>query len=286
MSLTPEQKALLRRAGAYFPLLFVLLYLLAFYIYPISRMLLLSIFDPGFTLEHFVHIFQTPLYFERLAFTFRLSLVVTITCIALGFPVAFLMSTASSLVRNLVVIMVISPLWISILVRTFAWMALLGREGLVNRFLLGMGLISSPLKLMHNFFGVYVGMVHVLLPYAILPMFSVMAGIDRDLLKAAANLGANPFRSFMRIFFPLSLPGVAGSGLLTFMMSLGFYVTPLLLGGPSEIMIANVIDVQITTGLNWGFGSALSVILLGSSLMIIAIYNRFLGLDQLLGGMA
>jgi ABC-type spermidine/putrescine transport system permease subunit I len=129
-------------------------------------------------------------------------------------------------------------------------------------------------------------MVHVLLPYAILPIYSVMSGIDRDLSKAAENLGANPLRAFLRVFFPLSLPGIAGSLMLIFMMSLGFYVTPLLLGSPSEIMIANLIDVQVTVALNWGFGAALSVALLVSALIIITIYNRFLGIDKILGGLA
>jgi ABC-type spermidine/putrescine transport system permease subunit I len=237
-------------------------------------------------LEHYIHLFTVPLYLERLAVTLRISLIVAVACVVLGYPVAYLLTTAPSTIRNVILIMVVTPLWVSILVRTYTWIVLLGRAGLINQALMSLELISSPVQFIYNFLGVFIGMVHVLLPYAILPIYSVMSGIDRDLLKAAENLGANPFRAFMKVFFPLSLPGVAGSLMLIFMMSLGFYVTPLLLGSPAEIMVANLIDVQVTVALQWGFGAAISVALLVSALIIITIYNRYLGLDQMLGGLA
>ena len=148
----------------------------------------------------------------------------------------------------------------------------------------GLGLISEPLKLMYNTLGVVIGMVHVQLPLAILPLYSVMNGIDRGLLRAAQSLGANAFETFRRVFFPLSMPGVTGAFLLLFVGSMGFYITPALLGGPSNVLISNLIDSQISGLIHWEFGSAISVILLVISLIFFFAYNRLLGLDHLVGG--
>ena len=273
----------LRRVGALLPLITVLIYLIVFYIYPISKMFLLSIFDPHFTLEHYIHLFTVPLYIDRLIVTLKISLIVAVSCLILGYPIAYLLINTSATIRNLVLMMVVASMWISILVRTYAWIAILGRNGLVNQALMSMGLTTSPMQFIYNFSGVLIGMIHVLLPFAILPIYSVMSGIDKDQVKAAENLGANPFKAFIRVVFPLSLPGVAGSLMLIFMMSLGFYVTPLLLGSASEIMIANLIDVQVTVALQWGFGSAIAVALLISALIIIAFYNRYLGMSRMFG---
>ena len=283
---TKQIPAYLRIVGTSLPLIAVLAYLLALYIYPISKMFLLSIFDPHFTLKHYIHLFTVPLYLDRLIVTLKISVIVAVSCVILGYPVAYLLTTSSPTIRNLILMMVVTSLWISILVRTYAWIVILGRVGLVNQALMSLGLVTSPVQFIYNFSGVIIGMVHVLLPFAILPIYSVMSGIDRDQLKAAENLGANPFRAFMRVVFPLSLPGVAGSLILIFMMSLGFYVTPLLLGSPKEIMIANLIDVQVTAALQWGFGSAIAVVLLVSALIIITIYNRYLGLGKMFGVVA
>ena len=273
----------LRRVGALLPLITVLIYLIVFYLYPISKMFLLSIFDPHFTLEHYIHLFTVPLYIDRLIVTLKISLIVAVSCLILGYPVAYLLINTSATIRNLVLMMVVASMWISILVRTYAWIAILGRNGLVNQGLMSMGLTTSPVQFIYNFSGVLIGMIHVLLPFAILPIYSVMSGIDKDQVKAAENLGANPFKAFIRVVFPLSLPGVAGSLMLIFMMSLGFYVTPLLLGSASEIMIANLIDVQVTVALQWGFGSAIAVALLISALIVIAFYNRYLGMSRMFG---
>ncbi len=269
------------------PLVPAVLYLLIFYLYPLSRMILLSFQEPkggGWTFMHYVHFFTSSIYLDRLLFTFQIVLVVTVLCVLLGYPVAYLLSTTPTRIRNLLLIMVVIPFWTSILVRTYAWMVLLGRAGIINQFLSSMGLIDTPLKLMHNTLGVYIGMVHVLLPFTILPMYSVMERIDRALLQAALNLGANRWHTFWQIFFPLSLPGVASGALLVFIIALGFYITPALLGGTSDIMISNLIDTQINSLLDWEFGSAISVVLLVMALIVFYVYNRFLGLDRLLGG--
>ena len=144
------------------------------------------------------------------------------------------------------------------------------------------GLIESPIALMHNRLGVYVGMLNVLLPFMIFPLFSVMKGIDKNLVKSAQILGAPPWKGFLKVFFPLSLPGVAGGGLLVFIIALGFFITPALLGGPKDTMIALLIQVQVEEMLNWGFAAALGTILLINALIVFVIYNRFLGIDKLM----
>jgi ABC-type spermidine/putrescine transport system permease subunit I len=275
--------------GMLLPLIPALVYLLVFYLYPLSRMILLSFRVPkegGWTLDHYLHFFTAAIYLDRMLFTFKIALIVTVLCILLGYPVAYLLSSVPTRVRNLLLIMVVVPFWTSILVRTYAWMVLLGRAGIINQFLQSFGLIETPLKLMHNTFGVYVGMVYVLLPFTILPMYSVMERIDRALLQAALNLGASRWQTFWRVFFPLSLPGVASGALLVFIIALGFYITPALLGGVSDVMISNLIDTQINSLLDWEFGSAISVVLLVMALIVFYLYNRFLGLDRLLGGSA
>ncbi|MBW2058427.1 MAG: ABC transporter permease [Deltaproteobacteria bacterium] len=260
------------------------LLLLTFYAYPIARMLTISFFDPDFTLKHYMHFFKIPAYSRVLVETFKMAASVTVFCLVLGYPVAYLLANIPPRVRNLLMILVILPFMTAILVRTYAWMVILGRNGLVNQFLIKSGITSSPLKLMHNLFGVYVGMVQILLPFMIFPLYSVMVGIDKGLMKAAENLGANPVQVFLRIFLPLSLPGVGGGGLLVFIIALGFFITPALLGGVSDVMISMFIETQVNTLLNWGFASAMSVILLIITLVLFSVYTRYFGVDRTFGG--
>lgn len=282
----PSMAKTLRRRSSlrWYLLLFLpLLFLLTFYAYPISRMLLRSFFDPGFTLDHYRHFFSESAYSSVLINTFKMSISVTLLCLILGYPVAYLLASLPSRVSNLLMIMVVLPFFTAILVRTYAWMVILGRNGLINQFLMEWSLISSPLKLMHNLFGVYVGMVHILLPFMILPIYSVMIGIDKSLMRAAENLGADPVRVFLHVFMPLSLSGVGGGCLLVFIIALGFYITPSLLGGVSDVMISMFIETQVNQLLNWGFASAMAVLLLGMTLIIFSIYNRFFGIERMVG---
>ena len=262
----------------------LLVYLGVLFAYPLTRMIRISLFDPGFTLEHYVHFFAVPVYFKVLVNTVRIALIVTVICLILGYPVAYLLSIAPAHLRNILFIAVLIPWWTSTLVRTYAWMVILGRNGIINQTLLGLGLISEPLRLMYNTLGVVIGMVHVQLPLAILPLYSVMSGIDRGLLQAAQSLGAGTFQTFRRVFFPLSMPGVTGAALLLIVGNMGFYITPALLGGPANVLIAQLIDSQVSGLINWEFGSAIAVILLVISLVFFFLYNRLLGLDRLLGG--
>jgi putative spermidine/putrescine transport system permease protein len=178
------------------------------------------------------------------------------------------------------------PFWTSFLVRTFAWMVLLGRNGAVNRLLLSLGIVDAPVALIFNFTGVMIGMVHAMMPLAILAMLSVMQRIDTNLLSAARTLGARGGQAFWRIYFPLSLPGVAAGGLLVFITALGFFITPALLGGRREIMISQVIISVVQELMNWRFAGALSAVLLVAAGIVFYLYDRLLGISTLSGGAA
>jgi len=171
---------------------------------------------------------------------------------------------------------VLIPFWTSLLVRTYAWMVILGRRGIVNETLMALGLREVPLDLLFNRFSVTIGMVHILLPFMVLCLYAAMRGIDRGLLLAAENLGARPIQAFVRIFVPLSLPGVVSGSLIVFITALGFYITPALLGGARNTMIAQLIAGQITEQLNFGFGSALAIVLLILTALAFGLFGLFL----------
>lgn len=280
------RKLYLRRQVALFGLLLpALLLLLILFVYPIVRLLVTSVYDQGtFTLEHYQRIARVDVYLRVMRTTFTIALQVTAICLILGYPLAYFLSTLQARTARLLLILVLIPFWTSILVRTYAWMVLLQRQGVINRWLIELGLIDEPLRMMYNRIGVLVGMVHVLLPFMVLPAFAVMRGIDRDLIRAAQNLGATPPQAFLRIFLPLSLPGVAAGSLLVFILALGFFITPALMGGRTDIMIAQLMEDQIRTQLNFPFAAALGTVLLAVTLVIFVIYNRLLGLDKIFGG--
>lgn len=251
------------------------------FIYPIGLFLSKSFLDPEPTLKHVVHLFTSDVYVRVMWITFKISFTVTVACALLGYPIAYLLSEVSERTRNLLMIMVLIPFWTSLLVRTYAWMVLLGRRGVFNNILTGLGIFDSPVKMLHNTFAVNVGMIQMMMPFMILAMFSVMKGIDRGLPRAAESLGANKFQAFVRVFLPLSLPGVGAGSLLVFIYSLGFFITPALLGGRKSIMMSMVIEEQVSTLLNWGFASALALMLLVATLFFFLIYSRFFRIEQL-----
>lgn len=261
-----------------FPLL---LFLTGFYLFPVAKILLKSIYENGFTIEHIYRVFTVPLYFKVLIKTIKISLVVTVASVIMGYPVAYLFYDVKDRTRDLLLIVVLIPFWVSILVRTYGWMVMLGRTGLFNSILLNLGIISSPMKLLYNEFAVYMGMIQIMLPFMILPLYSVMSKIDRNLLKAGEILGATPASVFWKIFFPLSLPGVLTGGILIFLLSMGFFITPALLGGIKEIMIAVLIAEQVDILLNWGFAAALSLLLLIVTLGALGLFNKLFGLDRI-----
>jgi putative spermidine/putrescine transport system permease protein len=290
---TMEQKSILRATILASPSLFkygllapVFIYLIFFFVYPSIKMFLLSCFDPGFSLQHYARMFNKPVYLRVILITFRLSLICTLSSLLFGYPVAYLLNREESKVRTILMIFVVLPFWTSLLVRIYAWMVILGRYGVVNSFLLKLGLISDPLNLLYNTFSVTVGMVHFLLPFMIFPIYSTMTGIDRDLIKAAYNLGASPFKAFVKVFLPLSLPGVGAGILIVFILCIGFFVTPALLGGRKDVVISMLIENQVNVQLNWSFASAMGFVLLVLTLILFNISNRFLGIDRIWGGRA
>jgi len=240
------------------------LLLLALFAVPLLRLLALSV--EGGSLVAYQRALTNELYLRVIFETFKIAAVVTLLTLALGYPVAYVMATSGRAWQLVGIAFVLLPFWTSILVRTYAWMVMLGRNGVVNRTLIGWGVIDSPLPLLNNLAGVLIGMVHVLLPYMILPVFNAVKKVDPNLVLAAEGLGAPRWRAFLRVTLPLTMNGVAAGVTLVFTLSLGFFITPALLGGGRVVMIANLIEEQVRELLNWAFAGALSAILLALTL--------------------
>lgn len=257
-------------------------FIIVFFALPLVRFFLLSFFSPHLTFTHYIRFFKTPVYVMVLLTTFKISLLVTFLCLILGYPIAYLLGEVSPGKRNVLLIFVLLPYWTSILIRTYAWITLLGSQGIINQTLMKLGVLSQPVALMFNDTGVVIGMVHVLLPMMVLPLYSIIVKIDRNLIKASYTLGASPLQTFRNVFFPLSLPGVWSGCLLVFIISLGFFITPALLGGRKSMMLSMLIEQEVEYIMDWGFGATISFILLGATLMAIFIYNHFAGLGKLL----
>jgi putative spermidine/putrescine transport system permease protein len=278
-SLAPER----REARRYLLLLVpAVLVLLTLFVYPLLGIADRSVYKPrvGYTLDYYAQIWRVPVYLTVIWRTFQISALVTLLCLALGYPLAYLLATLRPRVAQLLMIVVILPFFTSIIVRTYAWMVLLGRNGVVNQYLTWLGLTDAPLPLLYNKGGVLVGMTYVLLPYMVLTVYSVMRGIDPAFIRAAHSLGASRWQAFRKVFLLLSLPGIAGGTLLVFILSLGFFITPALMGGPSDVMIAMLIEREVEFTLNWSFASALAVILLVLTLIGFVGYNRIVRLDR------
>ena len=209
--------------------------------------------------------------------TLWIGLLVTVICVLLGYPVAYLLATQPPAVTNLLMILVLLPFWTSVLVRTTAWVVLLQTGGVVNGLLQWVGLINEPLKLIYNRFGVVVSIAHVLLPFMILPPYSVMKGVGATTMRAAVSLGAHPFVAFARVYFPQTLPGVVAGSLLVFISAIGYYITPALIGGADDQMISFFIAFYTNQTLNWGLAAALGTVLLVATLVLFVVYTRFAG---------
>lgn len=261
-----------------------LIALLLLFVYPISSIFLRSLFSPDFTLEHYAYFFKTPLYGKVLWITFQISIMSTLSALMVGYPIAYVLRRARPGIRNFFFMAITLSFMISLLVRNYSWIIVLQRNGVLNMVFSYLGLIDQPLKLLHNKFSVMVGMTHIFVPYIVFPIYSVMTGVDLNLEKAAQNLGAGRWQTFWRISFPLSFPGIGAGALLVFIMALGYFITPALLGGRKEQMLSNLIQIQVVDLLNWPFASAMSVILLIATLIVFSIYNRYLGVERLWGG--
>ncbi|QQO23783.1 ABC transporter permease subunit [Bradyrhizobium diazoefficiens] len=254
-----------------------------FFFVPLASLLSLSLFDPGPTLAHFQEYLGEPTNWLILARTFELAIKITLICLLLGYPLAFWIVSARTWVAGPLLLAVLLPFFTSYLVRAYAWMVLLGRFGVINQFLMALGLTERPVELIYNQFSVLVGTVYVLLPFTVLVLISVMRGIPSTLTRAAASLGATPVQSFWRVFFPLSAPGVIAVGLLVFVLALGFYITPALLGGPNTVLLSMQIDAYANVTLNWPLAATAATVLLVITLLLYAISNQFIGTERLLG---
>ncbi|THD72735.1 MAG: ABC transporter permease subunit [Bradyrhizobium sp.] len=262
-------------------LLPITLFLAVFYAVPLLRMLELSLFDPDFTLKNYIAPLTSPVYARILWNTVWLGIVVTSGCLLLGYPVAFLLATSAARTRHFLMIAVVLPYFTSILVRSYAWLVILGRHGLVNEALSALKMTSQPLKIIYNTPGVVISMIHILLPVMIFALYSVMQGVDWRLGNISSSLGATRTHTFFRVYLPLSLPGIGAGCVLVFIFSVGFYVTPALVGGLQDTILPMLIATQINELLNWGLGSALAIILLVFTLVLFLALNRVFRLDQI-----
>ncbi len=236
----------------------------------------------GFTLAHYQRLWH-PNYLLTLRTTFELSFLVTAICVALGYPLAYMIAQSRPRVAALLLLLVLFPVWTSLLVRCYAWLVLLQRRGLINTWLTDAGIIDGPLRLVHNFTGTTIGMVHIMLPFMVLPLYAAMRAISRDYMRAAANLGASPVKAFWQVYVPLSLPGLMAGVIIVFVLCLGFYVTPALLGGGRVMMWSMQIERTVTYHSDWGAASALGVVLLAMTLLILWLVGRLVGFRRIMG---
>ena len=257
------------------------LFLIVLFVVPIGYVLVLSVSDPALSLNHYARIFTVPLYTGVLLNTFRTSLIVTALCLAMGYPLAYVMARRNDWVAAALLVVVGMSFWTGFLVRTYAWLVILGNKGPLVAALDAFG-FAKP-QLLFTSFSATLGMTHILLPYMVLALYGVMRKIEPSHLRAAASLGAPPFAAFRAVFLPLSLPGVVNGCVLVFTLCLGFYVTPIILGTPKDMMISQLMSQQIEELLAWGFAAALAVVLLVATASLLAVYNRFAGLDRLWG---
>jgi putative spermidine/putrescine transport system permease protein len=262
----------------------VLLFMAVLFLWPLVRVVLLSLTDDRavLTLAWYQRALGTTLYAQVVWNSISTALVVTACCLVLAYPVAYLMSSLQSRSAvSLLFALVMVPFTTSLLVKSYAWVVLLGQYGLVNQLLVLVHAPGAPYRLLYNETGVVIGMTQVLLPYMVLSLFSVMRGIEVEMLRAAASLGANPVQSFLRVYLPLSLPGIGAGSVLTFILGMGFFVAPALMGGPRETMIAQAIQQGIQATLDYHLAAALSVLLLLVTSIMYVGASRIIGLDRL-----
>jgi putative spermidine/putrescine transport system permease protein len=262
-------------------------FLVVFFLAPLIEMSARSVTEPADAgLSNYSRFFEQEAYVRVLTNTFWIAILTTAVCLLIGFPFAYLMTVAPGRIAGLLLIAVLLPFWSSALVRTFAWQVILRDTGIINGFLLDLGLVSEPLPLIRTTAGVVIGMTHILLPFMVLPIWAVLRRIDPEYSRAASNLGASPATAFRRIVLPLSLPGVLAGCLLVFVLALGFYITPALLGGPRDQMISQLIVEQVQRQLDWGFAAAMSVLLLALTFALLFAASRFVRLRDVFASAA
>ncbi len=253
---------------------------------PVSWLFYLSFIgaDGSVSLENYLRMVESKSYARIFVTTFQVSALTTVLCLLIGYPLAYFLAGLPERIANICMLAVLLPFWTSLLVRTYAWLVLLQKKGLLNSWAITLGLWDEPLKLVHNMNGTIIGMVHIMVPFVILPLYATMKAINPDYVKAAANLGATPVTAFRTVFFPLSLPGLLAGTLIVFILCLGFYVTPAILGGGRVVMVSMQITNNIELFFNWGAASALGVVLFVITALILFVASRLLKPDQVISG--
>ena len=263
-----------------------ILIIIAVIMIPLGWLFYLSLIGKGgeFSLVNYQKMIEYKSYARVYLTTFEVSILTTLVCILIGYPLAYFLAQLPRRMAGIFMLTVLLPFWTSLLVRTYAWLVLLQKKGLLNEFAMQIGLWETPVKLVHNMTGTLIGMAHIMLPFLILPLYGAMRRIEPDLMRAAANLGAKPAQAFWKVFFPMSLPGMVAGSLIVFVLCLGFYVTPAVLGGGRVVMVATQITAILENQFNWGAASALGVVLLIATLIILYLAGRLLKLDNILFG--
>ncbi len=258
-----------------------LILIVLFFLTPVTGLMLRSLTEPQVGLQNYAELIGSGTYVRIFANTFLVAGVVTLLSVVIGYPVAWALAVMPERWSRLVFAIIILSMWTNLLARTYAWMVLLQRTGVINKTLKALGLIDQPLALVNNLVGVTIGMTYIMLPFVILPLVGVIRSIDPAILRAGALCGANSWQCFTRILLPLSLPGIAAGGLMVFVMALGYYVTPALLGGTANMMLAEMVAQFVQSLVNWGMGGAAAFVLLVVTLILYGVQLRFFGAGRM-----
>jgi len=253
------------------------------YLYPIGQVLWVSLTDPSFGLQNYEQLFTSSSVQRILLTTVKIAAVTTVVAVAAGYLVAYVMAHAGRSHLTWIFLAVLVPFWVSVLVRAFSWLMLLHDGGLLNSALQETGLTTQPIQLVRNELGAIIGMVHYMIPYAVLPIYANMRTIEPSYVRAARGLGAGAFTAFRAVYLPMTLPAVIGASLLVFILTLGFFVTPAILGGGKTVMVAEYVSVQILQIARWGVAAMMATVLLLAMLLLLATLDRFVSLRSLFG---
>jgi putative spermidine/putrescine transport system permease protein len=269
------RRGTVRRNGSFGYLLPALLLVAIFFVIPVLMLLLRSVMEPEPGLQNYATLLGSTTYLKIFLNTFIVASVVTAISVVIGYPVAWLLAIMPERWSRVVLAIIILSMWTNLLARSYAWMVLLQRTGVINKTLMGLGLIDQPLPLVNNLVGVTIGMTYIMLPFVILPLIGVIRTIDPSILRAAALCGATKLQCFTRVLLPLSLPGIVAGALMVFVMSLGYFVTPALLGGTANMMLAELVAQFVQSLVNWGMGGAAALVLLVVTLSLYAVQLRY-----------
>lgn len=264
----------------------VLIILIIFYFYPLIKLIPQSfLYEGKLSFQNYLEILQKGIYLKAFGTTIIIGIGAVVITLLMGYPVAYLMAMVKEKYSNIIMMLIMISFWTSLMVRTYAWMVVLQKNGIINSTLMAAKITDEAIQMLYTPSAILIGTVHILLPYMILPVHSVLKGIDRNLSWAARSMGASRIKAFWKITFPLSLPGVAAGVLLVFVQSIGFYVTPMLLGGGKTMVVSTLIDKQMFSLVNWGVGSALGMLLMLITLIFLIIFTRIFGTKSLKNGL-